>query len=104
MFPRDVARPPQARFDRAIRTRDIYMAELAAIEMERMGLGNARALLGRYAQKGNPKYDRAALKYLARYMAEAAPSLEDVAQTVVLLVERESPWPLQRVPGPLDPR
>ena len=41
-----------------------------------------------YADKGDPKYERAALKYLARYMAEANPSLSDVAQIAAVLAER----------------
>ena len=42
-----------------------------------------------YAEKGDRKYERAALKYLARYMAEAKPSLIDVAQVAALLAERD---------------
>ena len=41
-----------------------------------------------YAEKGDPKYERAALKYLARYMDEENPSLADVAQVAALLAER----------------
>jgi len=41
-----------------------------------------------YAEKGDPKYERAALKYLARYMAEANPTLADVAQIAAVLAER----------------
>jgi hypothetical protein len=36
----------------------------------------------------SPKYERAALKYLRRYMDEAAPS-PDVARTAVLLAEQK---------------
>ena len=41
-----------------------------------------------YAEKGEPKYERAALKYLRRYVDEAGPSLADVAQVAALLAER----------------
>ena len=34
------------------------------------------------------KFERAALKYLGRYLAEAEPSLADVAQVAALLAER----------------
>lgn len=79
---------PQGRFNRAIQRGDLYMAELTAIELGGLPLASARALLGLYAEKGSPKYERAALKFLARYMAEEAPSLTDVAQTAVLLCEQ----------------
>ena len=38
-------------------------------------------LVEMYAEKGDPKYQRAALKYLTRYMAEGSRSLSDVAQS-----------------------
>ena len=41
-----------------------------------------------YAEKGGPKYDRAALEYLTRSMAEGNPSLADVAQIAAVLAER----------------
>ena len=59
------------------------MAELAAIEMGRVPLHCALALVGLYAKTRSPKYERAALKYLARYLAESAPSLDDAARTAV---------------------
>jgi len=41
-----------------------------------------------YAEKGDPKYERAALRYLTRYLAEGNPSLADVAQIAAVLAER----------------
>jgi hypothetical protein len=41
-----------------------------------------------YAEKGDPKYERAALKYLTRYLAEGKPTLSDLAQMTALLAER----------------
>ena len=49
----------------------------------------ARALVELYAEKGDRKYERAALKYLGRYLAEADPSRADVAQVAALLAERD---------------
>ena len=43
--------------------------------------------MGPYAEKGDPKYERA-LTYLRRYVDEAGPSLADVAQVAALLAER----------------
>ena len=48
----------------------------------------ARALLKLYAEKGDPKYERASLKYLRRYLEEADPWLADVAGVAALLAER----------------
>ena len=57
-------------------------------EVAEAPLAQARALVELYAEKGDPKYERAALKYLARYLAEGEPSLVDVAQMAALLAER----------------
>ena len=51
-------------------------------------LALARELVELYAEKGDPKYERAALKYLARFVAEDNPSLTGVAQVAALLAER----------------
>ena len=63
-------------------------AEAAAFEVAFVPLTQARALVELYAEKGDPKFERAALKYLARYLGEAEPSLTDVAQLAALLAER----------------
>ena len=53
-----------------------------------MPLNDARALVELYAEKGDPKFERAALKYLRRYVYEAHPPLADVAALAALLAER----------------
>jgi len=53
-------------------------------------LDQARALVELYAEKGDRKFERAALRYLRRYLDEANPSLVDVAQVAALLAERDS--------------
>jgi len=47
-----------------------------------------RALVELYAEEGDRKYERAALKYLRCYLDETKPSLVDVAQVAGLLAER----------------
>ncbi len=79
---------PGARFQRAIQRRNLIEAESALFETAFVPLVNARALIELYAEKGDPKYERAALKYLARYLAEADPSLLDMAQVAAVLAER----------------
>jgi hypothetical protein len=79
---------PGARLRRAIEGRNLTAAEQAAFERPFIPLVDARALVELYAEKGDPKFERAALKYLARYLTEANPSLTDVAQVAALLAER----------------
>lgn len=80
---------PGARLQRALAVGNLTAAEQAAFEVAFVSLADARALVELYAEKGDRKYERAALRYLARYLAEASPSLADVAQVAALLAERE---------------
>jgi hypothetical protein len=79
---------PGARLQRALAAGNLTAAEQAAFEVPFVPLADARALVELYAEKGDPKYERAALKYLTRYMTEANPSLADAAQVAALLAER----------------
>ena len=63
------------------------MAETVAREFPVLPLDFALALVHLYGEKGDSRYERAALRYLARYMAEADPSLADVAGVAALLAE-----------------
>jgi hypothetical protein len=75
-------------FWRAIERRHVIGAEAAAREIPNLPLDFALALVHLYAEKRDRRYERAALRYLERYMAEAAPSLTDVATMAALLAER----------------
>jgi len=80
---------PGARFSRAVERGNLTAAaEQAAFELAFVALADARALVELYAEKGDRKYERAALKYLRRYLDEAGPSLADVAQVAAVLAER----------------
>ena len=63
---------PGARLQRALAARNLTAAEQAAFEFAFISLAQARELVELYAEKGDPKYERAALKYLTRYMAEGS--------------------------------
>ena len=80
---------PGARLQRALAVGNLTAAEQAAFEVAFVPLTEARSLVALYAEKGDRKYERAALRYLARYLPEASPSLADVAQVAALLAERE---------------
>ena len=66
------------------------MAELAAREMERLSLDDALALVYLYGETNDPKFERAALRWLTRWIAETSPSLRDIAGTACGFVERQS--------------
>jgi hypothetical protein len=74
-----------ARLQRALAAGNLTAAEQAAFEVAFVSLAQARALLELYAATGDRKFERAALKYLARYLTEGKPSLADVAQMAALL-------------------
>ncbi len=80
---------PGARLQRALAAGNLIAAEQAAFEVPFVPLAEAHALVELYAEKGDRKFERAALKYLRRYLDEADPSLADVAQVAALLAERD---------------
>jgi hypothetical protein len=46
-----------------------------------------------YGECGSPKFERAAIKWLQRYLAEGSPELSDIAKVMAGLVERrEAPY------------
>lgn len=79
---------PGATFWRAIERRNVIVAESVAREISPLPLDYALALVYLYAEKHDRRYERAALRYLERYVAEAEPSLADVAHIAGLLAER----------------
>jgi hypothetical protein len=81
---------PGAIFWRAVERDNVIMAESVAREFETLPLDYALALVRLYGRKQDPKYERAALRYMERYLTEGHPCLEDVAAVAVSLVERSS--------------
>jgi hypothetical protein len=79
---------PGARLRRAIAAGNLTAAEQAAFEVPFVPLTEARALVELYAEAGDPKFERSALRYLRRYLDEADPSLADVAGVAAVLAER----------------
>ena len=68
----------------------MIVAEGVAREFEPLPLDFALALVHLYSRRGDKRYERAALRYLDRYLTEATPSLDDLAGVAVLLVELAS--------------
>jgi hypothetical protein len=79
---------PGAIFQRAVRAGNLVEVESILTDMRFVPLTHARALVELYAQHGSPKSEKAALKYLGRYLSETEPSLADVAQLAGVLAER----------------
>ena len=59
------------RYRRALERRHVFGAELAAKEMGYVSLRDALGLLALYAAEDSPKYDKAAIRWLARLALEA---------------------------------
>jgi len=78
----------RVRFQRAIEQRALWMAEDAAREMGVVSLHEAQQLVRLYAERGSPKYEPAARRWLVRYLTEGTPSLKDVAKVTASLAKR----------------
>jgi 2-polyprenyl-6-methoxyphenol hydroxylase-like FAD-dependent oxidoreductase len=77
-----------ARFRRAIARRALWLAEDAARELPNLALEDALQLVHLYAERGSPKYEKAALRWLERYLSEAEPSLVQFARLASGLAKR----------------
>lgn len=62
------------------------MAEDAARELPNLALQDVKL----YAERGSPKFERAAMRWLERYLAESSPSLRNFAKAVETLANHAS--------------
>ena len=65
------------------------MAEDAARELPNVPLEDALQLVHLYAERGSPKNERAAMRWLERYLAESSPRLQHFAEIAGSLAKRE---------------
>jgi hypothetical protein len=72
---------------RAIERRAPWAAEDAARELPNLSLEDALQLVHLYAERGSPKYERAAMRWLERYLVEGSPRLEHFAEITASLAE-----------------
>ena len=68
------------RFRRAIERRALWLAEDAARELPNLPLEDALQLVHLYAERGSPKFERAALRWLERCLDESSPRLQRFAE------------------------
>ena len=67
-----LARPPDGPAEQ--RARALWLAEDAARELPNLTLEDALQLVHLYAELGSPNYERAALRWLERYLTEGMPA------------------------------
>ena len=66
------------------------MAEDAARELPHLPLEDALQLVHLYFERGSPKAEPAARRWLVRYLSEGAPSLRNVAEITATLASGSS--------------
>ena len=69
-----------AELQRALKNGNLWVAEAAAREMPKVPLEDALRLVLLYAAKESEKFERAAMRWLERYLAEATPTLRNFAK------------------------
>lgn len=77
----------RGRFQRAIHARHVQNAEMAAREMGTVSLADALLLCELLANTDPARYERAALRWLERFIDERLPPLTEVALAASALAE-----------------
>ena len=80
---------PHAEFKRALERGNLWVAEAVARDLPKVPLEDALRLVHLYAEKESPKYERAAMRWLERYLAERSPTLKNFAKVVRSLELRQ---------------
>jgi hypothetical protein len=65
----------RVRFRRAIERRALWLAEDAARELPNLPLEDLLQLVHLYAERGSPKYEKAAIRWLERYLTAGSSRL-----------------------------
>ena len=77
------------RFCPAIERRALWLAEDAARELPNLSLDDALQLVHLYADRGSPKYECAALRWLGRYLDDGSPTLAQFAEVTATLAAKD---------------
>jgi hypothetical protein len=75
------------RFERAVHRGNVLAAEMAAREMGGLSLADALSLCELLANTDPARYERAALRWLQRFIDERVPPLSEVALAASALAE-----------------
>jgi hypothetical protein len=74
---------PYAVLQRCLNNGNLWIAEAVARDLPRpMPLEDALKLVYLYAEKESPKFEKAAMKFLRRYLDEKEPTLKNFAKVV----------------------
>lgn len=65
------------------------MAEDAARELPNLPLADALQLVHLYAERGSPKFEKAAMRWLEQYLVESPPRLKHFAEVTASLARVE---------------
>ena len=76
-----------SRFQRALSTGNLQLIEAAAAELPKVSLEDALGVLIVLAQRGDPRFERAAARWVGRLLTETPADLSD-ARFALALVER----------------
>jgi hypothetical protein len=68
----------------------VLLAEIALGEFEHVQLEDALQIVRLYGEVGDPKYPVAVRRWMARWLVEEKPPLEDIAGTACSFVERRA--------------
>jgi hypothetical protein len=75
------------RFTRAVASGNLREAQLAARELGGLSLDDALKLCVMLAERDAPRFERAALRWLARFIEERLPPVAEVALAATALAE-----------------
>jgi hypothetical protein len=76
---------PYARFQRALRTGNLMIIRAAAKDLPHVDLGDALCVCMAIRSEEPDRFERAALRWLARFAAEQARSITDVREAAAAL-------------------
>ena len=82
---------PHGHFSRAIAQRDVLAAEAAARGLGWVSLGDALSLLTLYAETEDPKFERAAVRWLDRLLEERLVALSEARRACEWLEQLAGP-------------
>ena len=80
---------PYAEFKRALERGNLWVAEAVARKLPQVSLEDALKLVHLYAEKESPKFEKAAMRWLKRYLVERTPTLRNFAKVVRNLESRQ---------------
>jgi hypothetical protein len=79
---------PDARFQRSLQTRKLSVVLTAAAELQSIQLDDALEILILMAREKDPRFDRAAARWVGRVLVETPPMTLKEARWVIAMVEQ----------------